>query len=76
MNNKKEISVERNGEMHMMENDVINLSNYNLDKEEISVLRKWLNFFVVPRNIPIERMICSIEEAVSKLPKEEADGAC
>ena len=43
------------------ENDVINLSGYTLNKEEISVLKKGLNFVISPKNIPRERIICSIE---------------
>ena len=48
-------------ERHGRKNVVINLSNYNLDNEEISVLNKGLNFATASRRIPKERIIFSIE---------------
>lgn len=50
-----------------------NLSDYVLHDDETSVIEKGMNFAVAPTSILIERILCSIEDAVSTLPENEVE---
>jgi len=52
---------------------VINLSSRTLNKAEVSLLRKGLNFTVTPTSIPATEIITKIESAVRPLDTERAD---
>lgn len=52
---------------------VINISTYELIKDEIKVLSKGLNFAVAPNRIPNEEIICDIEEGIKYLNDEDKD---
>ena len=55
------------------EKSVVNLSSTNLNSDERSILKKGLKFVVAPRRIPLEEIVCAIEDAVTTLPENEAD---
>ena len=52
---------------------VINLSDRDLNKNEINLLRKGMNFSITLRNVPVKQMIASVEEGISELPQAEKD---
>ena len=52
---------------------VINLSERELDNNEINLLRKGMNVAITPRNIPIKQIIASVEEGISELPQADKD---
>ena len=44
-----------------------------MNGDERIILKKGLNFAVAPRKIPLEEIICAIEDAVTTLPENEAN---
>ncbi len=48
--------------------NVVNLSNRELSNEEEHVLSLGLNFAIMPRSLPKEKIIQEIELALAKLP--------
>jgi hypothetical protein len=48
---------------------VVNISNRELDKNEISLLRKGLNFAITPSSVPTKEILASVESAIDGLPK-------
>jgi len=48
-------------------NKVINISSYELKKEEIEILDKGLNFALAPKQIPVEEIICGLEDGIKSL---------
>jgi hypothetical protein len=60
-------------------NLVINLSTHPIDENTTRLLEKGLNFAIAPRKIPIEDILCSIENSIKNLPdnaKEEIRQDC
>ena len=54
---------------------VINLANRHLDSDEVSLLKKGLNFAVTPQNLPIDDLITTTELACKNIKeKHRADG--
>ena len=54
-------------------NWVVNLSSRSLNKAEVSLLKKGLNFAVSPADIPATEIIAKVESAVRQLDAERAD---
>ena len=52
---------------------VVNLTKYQLTKNQISVLAKGGNFAVTPNSVPLEDIISSIEAAITSLPDSVAE---
>lgn len=52
---------------------VVNISTYQLSKDEESILSKGLNFSVAPKIVPTDDIIASVEASVTSLPKATAD---
>ena len=52
---------------------VVNMSSAEINPATISVLEKGLNFAVAHTKIPINDIICNIENTVSRLPKDTAE---
>lgn len=52
---------------------VVNLSSLELDPVVINVLSKGLGFALTPKNLPIEKMICNIEDGISNLTVEDKE---
>ena len=52
---------------------VVNTSKQNLDKSEISLLRKVMNFTVTPKSVPVKEIITAVEQGISKLPRDVKD---
>ncbi|XP_052739858.1 uncharacterized protein LOC112042946 isoform X2 [Bicyclus anynana] len=54
---------------------VINLSSVTLNENGLNALGKGLNFALTPRNIPMESIVCSIEDAIfrNKIPTRDAE---
>lgn len=52
---------------------VVNISERELEENEISLLRKGLNFLITPRHIPTKEILASIESAIHHLPHERQD---
>jgi hypothetical protein len=50
---------------------VINLSSHELDKVELSVLEKGLNFVISPTFVPVDNLICCIEDSIKNLTDED-----
>jgi hypothetical protein len=50
---------------------VINLSNYDLKNEEVNILKKGLGFSIAPKTVPIENIICSVEDSIKNLSDED-----
>lgn len=50
---------------------VVNLSSHELYPGIISLLNKGLGFAIAPKNLPIESMICNIEDGIYNLSLEE-----
>ena len=61
------------GNRSSQEKSMVNLSSTNLNSDEQRILKKAINFAVVPRIIPLEEIICAIEDTVTTLPKNEVD---
>ena len=51
---------------------VVNLSSNPLTEFETEVLKKGLNFAPSPSNIPVSKIIASVERGLSKIPKDQA----
>ena len=45
----------------------INLSSHQIDDAIVNALKKGLGFAIAPRHIPVEDIICSIEDAIKSL---------
>jgi hypothetical protein len=52
---------------------VVNLSNHDLNKEEINILKKGLGFTIAPKTIPVENIVCNIEDNIKNLNEEDKD---
>ena len=52
---------------------VANISNRQLNKNEIALLRKGMNFSVTPKQIPSKEILASIESAIDHLPRDSQD---
>lgn len=52
---------------------VINISSYKLKKEEAKVFDKGLNFALVPKRIPNEEIICSLEDGIKTFNEEDKE---
>ena len=46
---------------------LVNLSSHTLDSAESTILKKGLNFVVAPKTIPVEFIICNIEDSIRNL---------
>ena len=53
--------------------NVVNISGNTLDEAAIKVLEKCLQFVVVPCKIPVEYLICCVEQSVKNLPVNVAE---
>ena len=58
---------------HFQFYSIINLSKTPLTQEQLSLLQKGPNYAITPKYLPIEAYITSTEQAVTKLPTQEAD---
>ena len=56
-----------------MVSKVVNLSNLDLNKEEINILKKGLGFTIAPKTVPVENIVCSIEDNIKNLNEEDKD---
>ena len=54
-------------------NWVVSLSSRSLSDAEKALLKRGLNFTVIPANIPATEIIAKVEAAVRKLDAERAD---
>ena len=54
-------------------NWVVSLSSRSLSDAEKALLKRGLNFAVIPANIPATEIIAKVEAAVRKLDAEQAD---
>jgi hypothetical protein len=52
---------------------VVNLSSLDLSKEEINILKKGLGFAIAPKTVPVENIVCSIEDSIKNLNEEDKD---
>jgi hypothetical protein len=52
---------------------VVNLSSHELNHSELSVLNKGLNFAISPSSIPVDNLICCIEDSIKTLADEDKD---
>ena len=52
---------------------IVNLYAHALNKAEMGVLEKGLNFVVSPTSIPIDNFICCVEESIQNLTNEDKD---
>ena len=52
---------------------MVNISCYELKKEEMEVLNKGLNFSLAPNKIPNEEIICSLEDGIRTLKDEDKE---
>ena len=52
---------------------VVNISDRALNNNEISVLRKGLNFAITPKQIPTKEILASVESAISNLQRDQQD---
>jgi hypothetical protein len=50
---------------------VVNLSSHTLDIVEMSILEKGLNFAISPTSVPVDNLICCIEESIKNLTDED-----
>lgn len=62
-----------NPDSSTMNKKVINISSYELKKEEIEVLNKGLNFALAPNKIPNEEIVCNLEDEIKTLKDEDKD---
>ena len=56
---------------------VVNASDSDLETNEISLLRKGMNFAITPRNVPVKEILTAVEQGILNLPrdaKEEVRG--
>ncbi len=53
--------------------NLLNLSQRNLTSDEISLLRKGLNYAITPRSVPNKEFLASVEEGISKLSQRDQD---
>ena len=54
---------------------VVNLSNKQLQPDELSVLEKGLNFAPTPNRVPYKEMVAAVENGLRRLPDDVADAA-
>ena len=52
---------------------VVNISGRRLQSNEISLLRKGLNFAITPHIVPTKDILASVEAAICHLPREGQD---
>jgi hypothetical protein len=52
---------------------VVNLSSHEMDKVELSILEKGFNFTISPTSIPLENIICCIEDSKKNLANKVKD---
>ena len=52
---------------------VINLSSRPLSDTEVSLLKKGLNFALIPSNIPVTEIVAKVESTMRTLDSEQAD---
>jgi hypothetical protein len=50
---------------------VVNMSNRDLNEEEINILKKVLGFAISPKTIPVENIVCIIEDNIKNLNEED-----
>lgn len=65
---------DRHGDKSSKRNEsrkLVTLSSHTLNKDEISVLNKGLNFAIAPKRIPTESIICCIEDSIQHLESDE-----
>ena len=46
---------------------IVNLSNRQLNQQETQVLQRGLNFSITPRNVPVAKMLASVESGIYNL---------
>jgi hypothetical protein len=52
---------------------IINLSSHDLNNEEVKILKKGLGFAIAPKTVPIENIVCSVEDNIKNLSEEDKD---
>ena len=62
---KKQVQIKGNRDP---KKSVVNLSSIKLNDDECDILEKGIKFVAVHRRIPIEEIICAIEDTVTTLP--------
>jgi len=54
-------------------NTVVNISSHQIDNRTMNSLEKGLGFAITPHSIPVEDIICRIEDDISGLPEDSKD---
>ena len=73
-NRDKDISAQQENEDNgKKKTNVVNLSNHQLNDGTLRVLEKGLNFSVALSRIPVENVICSIENSILTLPRDTTE---
>ena len=49
------------------------MSIHKLNEDVHNVLERGLNFSIAPRHIPMEEIICLVEDSINALPEHEAE---
>ena len=52
---------------------VVDASSRDLNKDKISLFRKGLNYAITLRTVPIKEILESVEESISRLPKNHQE---
>ncbi|XP_068674499.1 uncharacterized protein [Montipora foliosa] len=52
---------------------VVNASDCDLEANEISLLRKGMNFAITPRSVPVKEVLTAVEQGISNLPRDAKD---
>ena len=52
---------------------VVNASDRDLEANEISLLRKGMNFAITPRSVPVKEILTAVEQGISNLPRDAKD---
>ena len=73
IHNIKTNSIVKNIDKKSINKKVVNISSYELKKEEAEVLNKGLNFALAPSRIPNEEIICSLEDGIKTLNNEDKE---
>ena len=60
---------------NVKKSNVVNLSRYVLNEDEIKVFKYGLNFAVAPGKILAKELMCSVEDAVTDLLENNAEEA-
>ena len=53
---------------------VINISDHDLTPDEISLLRRWMNFAFTPKRVPVKEIITAVEQIFRETPKTRPAG--